>query len=139
MERKVKLYMEKADAFLEEAAAARAHNMDRSLAHSIYYAAYHAASALLAQLGQEHRKHRQTLDAFRQYVVRAGILTAEHNRILSQAQTMRDETDYDLESIPNPKKLREMHDRVVRLVADIKDAIAKLPPPEKPPEQKTLF
>lgn len=104
------MYLDKADAFLAEAETARAHGgLDRSLAHNMCYAAYHAASGLLAQLGHEYRKHRETLQAF------------------------------DLESIPNPKKLREMHDRVKWLVSEIKRVVEETPSGEQPPEQNKLF
>ena len=67
-----------------------------SAANRLYYALFHAVSALLISGGHNVKSHRGTLSMFGQYYVRTGIFSREDGSLLSDLVIMRDNADYNL-------------------------------------------
>jgi uncharacterized protein (UPF0332 family) len=64
-----------------------------------YYAALHAAQALLASVGLEAKAHDGVHTLIGRHFVRAGKLSPELARILSRIGADRDDADYEPESV----------------------------------------
>ena len=64
-------------------------------ANRIYYALFHAMSALLVNDGHIVKSHRGVLTMFGEYYVRTGIFTKQDGSLLSELVIMRDNADYN--------------------------------------------
>lgn len=62
----------------------------------LYYALFHAVSALLINDGHNVKSHRGTLSMFGQHYVRTGCFSREDGALLSDLVIMRDNADYNL-------------------------------------------
>lgn len=65
-------------------------------ANRLYYALFHAVSALLINGGHNVKSHRGTLSMFGQFYVRTGSFSREDGSLLSDLVIMRDNADYNL-------------------------------------------
>ncbi|MBR6031974.1 MAG: HEPN domain-containing protein [Bacteroidaceae bacterium] len=65
-------------------------------ANRLYYALFHAVSALLISGGHNVKSHRGTLSQFGQHYVRTGVFSREDGSLLSDLVIMRDNADYNL-------------------------------------------
>ena len=65
-------------------------------ANRLYYALFHAVSALLVSGGHNVKSHRGTLSQFGQHYVRTGIFSREDGSLLSDLVIMRENADYNL-------------------------------------------
>ena len=66
-----------------------------TLANRLYYALFHAVSALLISDGHEVGTHKGAVIRFQQYYVKSKIFPVEDGRFYSQMQTMRENADYN--------------------------------------------
>ena len=66
-----------------------------NLANRLYYALFHAISALLIHDGHEVGTHKGAVIRFHQYYVKPGIFTVEDGAFYSQMQSMRERADYN--------------------------------------------
>lgn len=64
-----------------------------------YYAAFHAATALLLTEGLEANSHQALGRLFSLHFVKSGKLDTRYSRILSMAQKYREEADYTSEYV----------------------------------------
>ncbi|MCR4848360.1 MAG: HEPN domain-containing protein [Bacteroidales bacterium] len=66
-----------------------------NIANRLYYAAFHAVSALL--INDEHPvgTHQGAVVMLHQYYVKTGILSKEDGAFYSQLQTLREKSDYN--------------------------------------------
>lgn len=81
----------------EEVAAARALvavGLFRPAMTRAYYAAFHAARALLFGDGLEPRSHEGVQHLLNLHFIRAGRLETRWNRVLARLQKFREEADY---------------------------------------------
>jgi hypothetical protein len=60
-----------------------------------YYAALHAARALLASVGVEAHSHRALRTLLSMHFVKDGQLDAERSKELAQLEALRESSDYD--------------------------------------------
>lgn len=65
-------------------------------ANRLYYALFHAVSALLISGGLNVKSHRGILSLFGQHYVRTGLFASEDGSLLSDLVIMRDNADYNL-------------------------------------------
>lgn len=61
----------------------------------LYYALYHATSALLVTESVEPRRHRVITSLLTTHFVRTGVLSAEDIAVVGKAQTYRSLADYN--------------------------------------------
>lgn len=91
----VGLELEKAQKTFGELDVLMNAGMWNTAANRLYYALFHAVSALLVNDGHAVKSHRGVLAQFGQYYVREEIFSREDGRILSELVIMRDNADYN--------------------------------------------
>lgn len=91
----VEMEIEKAERILAEQKLLREGALWSTLANRLYYALFHAVSALLISEGYEVGTHKGAVIRFQQYFVKTNRFTIEEGRFYSQMQTMRENADYN--------------------------------------------
>lgn len=66
-----------------------------NIANRLYYAAFHAVSALLIHDGHPVGTHQGAVVMLHQHYVKTGILSKEDGAFYSQLQTLREKSDYN--------------------------------------------
>jgi len=91
----VGLEIEKARKTFSEIEILRQAGLWDNIANRLYYAAFHAVSALL--INDEHPvgTHQGAVVMLHQYYVKTGILSKEDGAFYSQLQTFREKSDYN--------------------------------------------
>lgn len=115
----VGLELEKADKFLAQAEAVAALGIWDVVANRIFYAAFHAVSALLINDHIEVRSHKGAGLMFGQKYVMPGIFSADDGRLYAKLQDLREKSDYNLvyksdeaEMAPLIEKTRDLIERI---------------------------
>lgn len=120
----VEAEMKHADDALRAAETLMAANLANEAASRIYYAAFHAARALLFSIGIAPRSHEAVRSLLSLHFVRAGRLPAECTKDLPQLEGLRIAGDYDAHFALGVDQLRPELERARRFVADAKAALA---------------
>ena len=88
-------------------------------ASRIYYAAFHAARALLYSIGIEAHSHSGIRTLVSRHFVREGRFAAERMKDLSQLEALREAGDYDSAFILGVAELRPELARAQRFVDEV--------------------
>ena len=91
----VGLEKDKAISILQEIEILRAANLWNTVCNRLYYAAFHAVSALLIHDGHPVQTHQGAVVLLHQYYVKTGRLSREEGAFYSQLQSLREESDYN--------------------------------------------
>ena len=91
----VQLEMERARKTFNEVDILKAAELWNGVSNRLYYAVYHAISALLIHDGHQVNTHHGSHAMFGQQYVKTGILPADYGRLYNQLQTMREQSDYN--------------------------------------------
>ena len=91
----VDLELEKAYSIFSEHEGLTEKGYWNTLANRLYYALFHAVSALLIFDGHEVGSHKGAAIRFHQYYVRTGIFTDNDGSFYSQMETLREKSDYN--------------------------------------------
>lgn len=91
----VTLELEKVDKTLEEMQVQLQHNLWSMVANRLYYAVFHAVSALLINDHHEVGTHRGAVNKFSLFYVKAGVFSAAEGKLYSQLQQLREDGDYN--------------------------------------------
>ena len=91
----VELELEKAERILAEYDVLFQAGLWNTLANRLYYAVFHAVSALLVHDEREVGTHKGASIRFQQYYVKTKMFTIEEARFYSRLQTMRESADYN--------------------------------------------
>jgi len=91
----VSLELEKADSTFAEHEGLTEKGYWNTLANRLYYALFHAVSAMLICDGHEVGSHKGAAIRFHQYYVRTGIFTDDEGAFYSQMETLREKADYN--------------------------------------------
>ena len=91
----VALELEKAEQTFAETTILCNGKLWSNLANRLYYALFHAMSAMLIADHHEVGTHRGVTNRFHMYYVKTGIFTKEDGAFYSQMQSMREESDYN--------------------------------------------
>lgn len=86
--------IEKAKSFYSQAEANAMIKLWDVVANRLYYALFHAVSALLIKDGHKVGTHKGVVASFGQYYVKTGIFSSEVGRLYSQLQSLREKADY---------------------------------------------
>lgn len=89
------------------------------VANRIYYAAFHAVSALLIHDHYEVRSHKGASLVFGQKYVVPGLFPAEDGRLYTKLQDLREKSDYNL-------VYQSDEEEMAPLVARTKDLIVRI-------------
>ena len=91
----VRLEYEKACNIMSQIDALRALGYWDNIANRLYYALFHAVSALLINDGHNVGTHKGVVVIFGLHYVKPGIFPLEDGKLYSQLQTMREKGDYN--------------------------------------------
>ena len=91
----VSLELEKADSTFAEHEGLTEKGYWNTLANRLYYALFHAVSALLINDSREVGSHRGADIRFHQYYIRTGVFTEDEGSFYSQMETLREKSDYN--------------------------------------------
>ena len=115
--------LEKARNTLSEVEALVESNFWNGAANRLYYAVFHAVSALLIHDGYQVSTHQGSHALFGLNYIKNGKLPAEFGRLYSQLQTMREESDYNCIYDITPDELKEKIEPAKRMITTIKTLI----------------
>ncbi len=94
-----------------------------NIANRLYYAAFHAVSALLIHDHHNVGTHQGAVSMLHQHYVRTGILTKAEGAFYSQLQTMREKSDYNCtynateeDTAPRIPMTKDFLDKVLGLI-----------------------
>ena len=121
----VRYEMEKARNTLCEVETLIENNLWNGAANRLYYAVFHAVSALLIHDGHQVSTHQGSHALFGLHYIKSEKLPAEFGRLYSQLQTMREESDYNCIYDVTPEELTEKIDPAKRLITAIETLISK--------------
>ena len=116
----VNLEKEKALSTFAEMEVLRQAGLWNNIANRLYYAAFHAMSALLIHDHHNVGTHQGAVSMLHQYYVATGILTKQEGAFYSQLQTLREKSDYNCtynateeDTAPRIEKTKQFIDRVL--------------------------
>lgn len=90
----VNLEYEKGKSFLEQAEKIVELGYWDMVANRLYYAVFHAVTALLINDGHKVGTHKGVVLLFGQHYIKTGIFSTTEGKLYSQLQTMREKADY---------------------------------------------
>ena len=119
----VALELKKARDTYEEIGILTAANRWSGAANRLYYAVFHAVSALLINDGLQVNTHRGSHAAFSLHYIKTGILSKEYGCLYNQLQTMREESDYNCVYDVEPEELLSRIEPARQLIDEIEQLI----------------
>lgn len=121
----VAMELEKADRTFAEKDVLFEGKLWSNLAGRLYYALFHAVSALLINDGHEVGTHKGAVIRFHQYYVKTGIFSNEDGAFYSQMQSMRERADYNCYYDVTETEIVERLEPTSQLIEKIKEYIGK--------------
>lgn len=115
----VELEIERAEKITEQFETLREQHYWDTLVNRMYYAAFHAVSALLIHNALHVHTHRGALNAFNKEFVRTGVFTIEEGHLFSKLEGLRERGDYNC-------FVDTTEDEIVPLIEPLKALIAKI-------------
>ncbi len=94
-------------------------------ANRLYYALFHAVSALLINDHHEVGTHKGAVNKFSLYYVKAGIFTKEEGKLYSQLQQLREDGDYNCSMDVEQEDIVGKIEPTLNLIEKIKAYIRK--------------
>ncbi|MBQ9286241.1 MAG: HEPN domain-containing protein [Bacteroidaceae bacterium] len=94
-------------------------------ANRLYYALFHATSALLIHDGHNVKSHRGIMALFGEHYVRTGIFERRDGSLLSDLVIMRDNADYNCFFEADEEKLTPYIDPTRQLINKIRNYISE--------------
>ena len=91
----VQLEIEKAQTIIAQIENLRALQYWDNIANRLYYAVFHAVSALLINDGHSVNTHKGAVVLFGQHYIKTKIFDMTDGKLYSQLQTMREKGDYN--------------------------------------------
>lgn len=91
----ITLELEKSEKTLTEMEVQLQNSLWGMAANRLYYALFHAVSALLVSDKHEVDTHRGAVNKFSLFYVKTGIFTPAEGRLYSQLQKLREDGDYN--------------------------------------------
>ena len=98
-----------------------------TVANRLYYALFHAMSALLICDGYQVRSHRGILSMFGEHYVRTEVFTRKDGSLLSELVIMRDNADYNCFFEADKEKMEPYIKPTQQLIEDICKYISSAP------------
>ena len=121
----IQLELERVDKTLAQVEGLRAQQYWDTLANRLYYALFHAVSAMLISDCREVGSHKGAAIRFHQYYVKTGLFTLEEGSFYSQMETLREKADYNCYFEVTEEEITERIEPTFALVNKIKGYIAK--------------
>ena len=120
----VTLELEKADKTLDEMQIQLEHELWSMVANRLYYALFHAVSALLISDCHDVGTHRGAVNKFSLFYVKTGFFTITEGKLYSQLQQLREDGDYNCSIDVDQSDIEEKIVPARMLINKIKQFIA---------------
>ena len=91
----VELEIERAERMLTEFPIYSEHNLWNTLVNRMYYAVFHAATALLIKHGLHAGTHQGVYILLNRHFIKEGVLSVEEGKLFSRLETLREKGDYN--------------------------------------------
>jgi len=121
----VDLYLTKSDEALNDARLTSDQGRWNAAANRLYYALFHAITALFVSDGIPVHSHNGMKIKFGQEYVLTGLTTDEEGKLLSKMETMRERADYDATFTASETLIKERFDQVDQMIRHIKELIVR--------------
>ena len=116
----VNLYLSKCDETLNDARLTRDQGRWNASANRLYYALFHAITALFVSDEIPVHSHNGMKIKFGKEYVLTGLATDEEGKLLSKMETMRERADYDATFTATEALINERFDQVEKMILHIK-------------------
>lgn len=90
----VELEIKKAHQLIDQFSILEEAKLWDTLANRVYYAVFHAVTALLIKNGYHAESHLGVSVLFSKHFVKEGIVGAEYGRLFARLENMREKSDY---------------------------------------------
>ena len=112
-----KYRLEQAKENLEEAEALFDINKFKGANNRAYYSIFHAIRAVLALEQKDFKRHKDVLAYFNQHYIKTEIFPKNISRKISQAKSIREDSDYDDEYKPNAEETQNQIETARELIS----------------------
>lgn len=119
----VELELERADKIVQQFPSLAENQYWDTLANRMYYAVFHAVSALLIANAMPVRTHKGAIIIFNKEFVRTGIFSADEGHLFSQLESLRERGDYNCFVDTTAEELLPLMDPLKALIDKIKNTI----------------
>jgi uncharacterized protein (UPF0332 family) len=119
------LYISKSDEALHDARLTSEQGRWNASANRLYYALFHAITALFVSDGIPLHSHNGMKIMFGKEYVLTGLATDEEGKLLSKMETMRERADYDATFTASEIIIKERINQVEKMIHHIKELIAR--------------
>ena len=119
----VKMYMDKSFDTLEDARCNMKMCRWNSAANRLYYALFHAVTALFVSDGLSVGSHNGARTVFGKEYVLTGLATEDEAKLFAQMETMRERADYDAAFKASDEVVKERFCRVESMIQHIVEII----------------
>lgn len=94
-----------------------------TIANRLYYALFHAVSALLIHDGHPVNTHKGVIALFGNYYIRTGVFPSEAGRLYSDLQTIRNNSDYNCSYDATQAEIEPLIEPTRQLIKSIGDRL----------------
>ena len=115
----VELELERAEKIVQQFQTLQEQKYWDTLVNRMYYAAFHAVSALLIHNAMQVHTHRGALIVFNKEFVCTGVFTIEEGHLFSQLEGLRERGDYNC-------YVDTTEDEIVPMIEPLKALITKI-------------
>ena len=115
----VHLEIERAERMLAEFPIYIENNLWNTLVNRMYYAVFHAATALLIKKGLHAGTHQGVYILLSHHFIKEGILSSEEGRLFSRLETLREKGDYNCFIDPESEEVMPLIEPAKAFVAHI--------------------
>ena len=120
----VELEIERAEKITEQFETLREQQYWDTLVNRMYYAAFHAVTALLIHNAMHVHTHRGALNIFNKEFVRTGVFTEAEGHLFSKLEGMRERGDYNCFIDTTEEEIVPLIEPLKALIEKIKSKIA---------------
>lgn len=120
----VELEIERAEKITEQFETLREQQYWDTLVNRMYYAAFHAVSALLIHNALQVHTHRGALSAFNKEFVRTGVFSVDEGHLFSKLEGLRERGDYNCFVDATEEEIVPLIEPLKALIAKIKGLLA---------------
>ena len=121
----VNLYLGKCDETLNDARLTRDQGRWNAPANRLYYALFHAITALFVSDGIPVHSHNGLKIKFGKEYVLTGLATEDEGKLLSKMETMRERADYDVTFTATEAIINERFGQVEQMIHHIKELVGR--------------
>ena len=119
----VQLEMERAKRTFQEVEILKEAGLWYGVSNRLYYAVFHAVSALLIHDGHQVHTHHGSHALLGQQYIKTGLLPADYGKLYNQLQTMREQSDYNCAFEADPDELKNLIEPASQMIDTIEKMI----------------